>query len=179
MAVRRRTIPFAALGAVVGAALLLTVVAGPSLVSSTSPHIIWLSPRGWVAGQNNAGGQLSLSSPRGDEEHVTTDTPGEGQWVDYPLQLSNQLRIKRVITCYKVDNAASFISTVRLDRSKVPPTATVMYDDGVALTNTAGACHTGVSTDIAVSGEITLTMDLSFSSTGHAIDIGAVGIVTN
>lgn len=179
MVVRRRAVPMAALAAGLGAALILTVVVGPSLVSSTSPHIIWLSPSGWVPGDNGAGGHLSLSSPSGDEEHVTTDTPGDFQWVSYPLQLSNQLRIKRVITCYKVDNTASFISQVRLSRSKIPPTATVMYDDPSDLKSTAGACHTGIAGDVAVSGEITLSLRLKYGSTGHAIDIGAIGIVTN
>jgi hypothetical protein len=149
-------------------------------VEAASPHVIWLSPRAWVAGQNIAGGHLTLTSPSGDEQHVTTDTAGDLQWVDYPLQISNQDKIKQVVTCYKVDNARSFISQVRLSRSKIPPTATVVYDDPTDLTSTTGACHNGmVVSFIPVTGEITVSLRLNFASTADAIDIGAVGVVTN
>ena len=156
----------------VGSILVLTTA-----TAATSTHTIWLSPRGFVTAQNLAGGHLSMGSPSGDEEHVTTDTTGDLQWVSYPLQLSNGLKIKQVITCYKVDNASSFISQVRLTTSKVPPTATVVYDDPTDLTSTAGACHAGQHSSISVNGEITLSLRLNFSSTGHAIDIGAIGVV--
>ena len=170
----------AAAVAALSAILALTVAFGSPLVSAVSPHVIWLSPRAFVAGQNIAGGHLALSSPSGDEQQVTTDTVGDLQWVDYPLQLSNQLKIKQVITCYKLDSAASFISQVRLSRSKSPPTSTVVYDDGTDLTSTTGACHNGmVASFISVSGEITLSLRLNYASTGDAIDIGAIGIVTN
>lgn len=180
MIARRRVLgPSAAALAAAGALLVVTVLAGSPAASGASPHIIWLSPRGFVTGQNIAGGHLTLSSPSGDEEHVITDTVGDLQWVSYPLQISNQLKIRQVITCYKVDNATSYISQVRLTRSKIPPTATVVYDDPADLTSTGGACRTGMMVSpISVSGAITLSLRLKFSSTTHAIDIGAIGIVT-
>jgi hypothetical protein len=153
---------------------MLIVTTGATAITT---HTIWLSPRGFVTGQNLAGGHLSLSSPSGDEEHVTTDTAGDLQWVQYPLQLSSAVNIKQVITCYKVDNAASFISQVRLTRSKIPPTSLVMYDDPANLTSTAGSCRSGLHSSIPVNGAITLSLRLDFSSTAHAIDIGAIGLV--
>ena len=166
--------------AVVGllAVLALVLATGGPLVSAAPPHIIWLSPQAFQAGQNIAGGHLSFSSPSGDEQHVTTDTVGDLQWVDYPLQLSNQLKVTQVITCYKLDSPRSFISQVRLSRSKIPPTATVVYDDGTDLTSVAGACRNGkVVPGISVSGEITLSLRLNYAATSSAINIGAIGLV--
>jgi hypothetical protein len=176
---RRRIFgPLMAALVALGAVLALALTSGAPLVSGTSPHVIWLSPQAFVAGQNIAGGHLTLSSPSGDEQQVTTDQVGDLQWVVYPLQLSNQSKIRQVITCYKLDSANSFISQVRLARSKIPPTATVVYDDGTDLKSTAGACHNGkVVSGISISGEITLSLRLNFAATSNAIDIGAIGLV--
>jgi hypothetical protein len=173
---RRLTLPAAAL---TGAAVLLGVLlATGTSATAVSPHVIWLSPQAFLAGQNIAGGHLSFSSPSGDEQQVTTDRVGDLQWTDYPLQISNQNKILRVITCYKLTSASSFISQVRLASSKVPPTATVVYDDPTDLTSTAGTCHTGMLVaPISVTGEVTLSLRLNFGSTSDAIDIGAVGLV--
>jgi hypothetical protein len=169
---------------VVGAALaglvaVSSAIVATSVVDAAPKYIVWLSPRGFVTGQNIAGGNLTLTSPSGDEEHITTDKAGDLQWVNYPLQLPNDRKIVQVIVCYKLDDATSFISQVRLTMSTIPPTATVMYDDGTDLTSTAGACRSGmVVSGIAVKGEITLGLRLNYASTNHAIDVGAIGIVT-
>ena len=173
MLTRTRAVAVAVAGLIAVSSILVLT----SATAATSTHTIWLSPRGFVTAQNIAGGHLSLASPSGDEEQVTTDTVGDLQWVSYPLQLSNGVKIRQVITCYKVDNASSFISQVRLTTSKVPPTATVVYDDPTDLTSTAGGCHAGKHASISINGEITLSLRLNFSSSGHAIDIGAIGVV--
>lgn len=179
MLARRRVLgPTLAALAAVSAVLVASILAGLPAASGASPYIIWLSPTGFEAGQNLAGGNLTLTSPSGDEAYVTTDTAGDLQWVTYPLQISNQLKIKQVITCYKNDHATSYISQVRLGRSKIPPTATVVYDDAANLTSTGGACRNGIIVSpITVSGEITLSLRLNFSATAHAIHLGAIGIV--
>jgi hypothetical protein len=170
--------PVAAVVAGILAVVALAVTVGAPDVTGAPPKIIWVSPRAFVAGQNIAGGTLTLTSPSGDEQHVTTSTAGDLQWVDLPLQLPNSARIKRVITCYKVDAPTSFISQVRLSTSTVPPTATVMYDDPTDLTSTAGACRYGMTVSgIPVNGEFTLSLRLDFGSTNEAIDLGAIGIV--
>jgi hypothetical protein len=166
-----------------GTAALVAFVAlgmsvGASDVAGAPTKIYWVSPRAFVVGQNIAGGTLTMSSPSGDEQHVTSDKVGDLQWVDLPLQLPNSAKIKRVITCYKVDAPTSFISQVRLTTSTVPPTATVVYDDPTDLTSTVGACRYGTSVSpIPINGEFTLALRLNFGSTQEAIDLGAIGIV--
>jgi hypothetical protein len=155
-----------------------SIVVFSAVVEAAPKQIIWLSPRAFVAGQNIAGGQLTMSSPSGDEQHVTTNKAGDLQWIDYPLQISSLLKPTQVIVCYKVDNAASYISQVRLSMSTIPPTATVMYDDGTDLTSTTGACRSGmIVSGIAIKGEMTLSLRLNYASPNDAIDIGSVGIV--
>jgi hypothetical protein len=165
------------MAALVAVVALSLAVSAPD-VSGAPPKIIWVSPRAFVLGQNIAGGNLTMTSPSGDEQHVTTDKVGDLQWVMLPLQLPNSAKIKRVITCYKLDAATSYISQVRLATSTVPPTATVMYDDGTDLTSTTGVCRYGTTVSpIPVNGEFTLSLRLNFGSTSEAIDIGAIGIV--
>ena len=178
--VSARTIraPLAAVSAAAVAIVALGVAVGAPDVAGGPPKIYWVSPRAFLAGQNLAGGILTLSSPSGDEQHVTTDKVGDMQWVDLPLQLPNSAKIRRVITCYKVDAPTSFISQVRLSTSTYPPSATVAYDDGADLTSTTGVCRYGVSVAaIPVNGEFTLSLRLDFGSTQEAIDLGAIGIV--
>jgi hypothetical protein len=178
--VRMRTIrvPLAAVSAAVLAVVALSVAVGAPDAAGGPPKIIWVSPRAFVVGQNIAGGTLTLSSPSGDEQHVTTDKVGDSQWVDLPLQLPNSAKIRRVITCYKVDAPTSFISQVRLSTSTYPPSATVMYDDATDLTSTTGVCRYGMTVaPIPVNGEFTLSLRLNFGSTASCVDLGAIGIV--
>lgn len=160
------------------AVVALSVAVGAPDAAGAPPKILWVSPLAFVPGQNIAGGVLTLSTPSGDEQHVTTNKVGDLQWIDLPLQLSNTMKIRRVITCYKVDAPTSFISQVRLATSTVPPTATVMYDDPTDLVSTSGQCRYGMTVaPIPVNGEFTLSLRLNFGSTNEAIDLGAIGIV--
>ncbi len=175
---RRIRAPLAAGLAGLVAVVALSMAVGAPDVEGAPTKVIWVSPRAFVLGQNIAGGVLTMSSPSGNEQHVTTNKVGDLQWVDLPLQLSNTIKIKRVITCYKLDAATSYISQVRLASSTFPPTATVKYDDGADLLSTTGACHYGMTVSpIPVNSEFTLSLRLNFGSTNEAIDLGAIGIV--
>lgn len=114
----------------------------------------------------------------GNTLRVTASEPGDLQWVDVPLALPSDLKIKQVTVCYSVEDETSFISQVRLSKETVPPTALVVHDDGTDLTSTTPTCATSaIGGGLTVDAAFTLSLRLDFASTDHEIDIGAVGLL--
>ena len=150
----------------------------PGVPPPVLDRTLWISPL-----DASADATSTLMFDRGsfgNTLRVTTSAPGDLQWVNVPLALPSDLRIKRVIVCYSVDDAASFISQVRLSKETLPPTAFVVHDDGTDLTSTVATCAaapTGGMAGLVVDAAFTLNLRLNFASVAHSIDIGAVGLV--
>jgi hypothetical protein len=136
---------------------------------------LWISPLGFVAPGRSA---LSLErGAAGDTLTVTTSKAGDLQWLSLPLSVPADLRIKKVIICYRVANERSLITQVRLGQERIPPTALVVHDDAARLSSTKGACYESVVRGVRPEGAITLALRMNFTDTSDAIDIGAIGLV--
>lgn len=104
---------------------------------------------------------------------MTTTEAGPSQWLGLPLSVPLGATIKKITVCYSVTNPASFISQIRLTQQVLPPSATVVHDDGTDLVSTVPVCATSLA-NVIVNGAITLNLRLDFASTAHSILIGSV-----
>lgn len=154
---------------------------GPPGAAGAPPPVLdrtlWVSP---LDATSEPGLLIFDAGSAGNTLRVMTSAPGDLQWMDVPLALPSDLRVKRVIVCYRATNAASFISQVRLSKQTTPPTAFVVHDDPTDLASTTPTCAsspTGGAAGLAVDGAYTLNLRLNFSSVAHSIHVGAVGVV--
>jgi hypothetical protein len=113
----------------------------------------------------------------GNTLQVTSTRAGDLQWLSQPLHLQDRFQIRGVIVCYDLSNARSFISQIRLAEESIPPTATVIRDDGTDLLSTDPECVTSSVASHIPNGAITLSLRLNYGSAGDRIDIGALGVV--
>jgi len=136
---------------------------------------LWISPLAFQAGQ--FGGNLTFDRGSfGDTLTIGSTAAGDLQWVNAPLSLPSDLKVKQVTVCYSDASAASFISQVRLAKETVPPSSLVVLDDPTDLTSTAPVCASTPLTSISVDGAFTLSLRMNFASTSDTVSIGAVGI---
>ena len=153
---------------------------GPAGVVTVEDFTVWISPLNMVASPNGSSNSYLVLKRGGfgDTLQVTTTVAADLQWLALPLQVPNNLTIKGVTVCYDLTNEASFISQVRLSEETVPPSATVVHDDGTDLTSTDPTCYDSpVSGGIQPNGAITLSLRLNFANMTNRIDIGAIGIL--
>ena len=67
-------------------------------------HTVWLSP---LDATTEKPGLLLERGFFGATLRVTASAPGDLQWVDFPLTLPSDRKIKRVTVCYSVTDPAS------------------------------------------------------------------------
>ncbi|MBZ0298124.1 MAG: collagen-like protein [Anaerolineae bacterium] len=139
----------------------------------------WYSPLGMQGDVNSAGVSYLTLLPGafGNTLRVTTTQPGDLQWLMLPFVEQDNLKIKKVIVCYDLSSANSFISQVRLSEETLPPSALVKHDDPTDLTSTDPVCAESVVNNYQPNGAVTLSLRLNFASTADRIDIGAIGLV--
>jgi hypothetical protein len=128
----------------------------------------------------NAAGNTNLVFLRGafgNTLRVRTTQAGDLQWVNLPLIVGDNLKIKAVKVCYDLSSASSYISQVRLAEETVPPSAIVKHDDGTDLTSTDPVCVESAVTNYQPAGSVTLSLRLNFANTNDHVDIGAIGLV--
>jgi hypothetical protein len=140
-----------------------------------SAYTLWISALGILA---PTGSSLSLEKGRsGDTVTITCGKVGDLQWVLLPLTVPSNVKIKKVIVCYRVSNERSYLKQVRLSEERIPPTATVMHDDGTDLKSTTGACYESRVNSLQVGGALTLALRLNFTNLADSISVGAIGLV--
>ncbi|MAS37014.1 MAG: hypothetical protein CL610_23645 [Anaerolineaceae bacterium] len=151
----------------------------PGEAAPIEDFTLWYSALSMIAEENTSGlTRLVLNrGGMGNTLRVTTTLAGDLQWLSLPLVVPDDRNIKSVIVCYQLSNADSYISQVRLSEETVPPSATVIHDDGADLTSTDGECAESDVTDFQPDGGMTLSLRLNFADTTSAIDIGAIGLV--
>jgi hypothetical protein len=105
-------------------------------------------------------------------------TPGAFKWISMSLRLPENITVDKVIVCYQVSNARSFISQIRLSEMATPDHALVLYDDPTRLQSTTPVCYSSVTGGIApASGAaVALELRLNFQNTADKIFLGAVGV---
>jgi hypothetical protein len=141
----------------------------------SSEYTLWMSPLGLLAPTRSS---LSLDKgSSGDSVTITSAKVGDLQWMLLPLTVPSNVKIKKVIVCYKVSNERSFLKQVRLTEERIPPTATVMHDDGVELKSTTGDCYESQVGSLKARGALTLALRLNITDVGDSISLGAIGLV--
>ena len=152
---------------------------GPSGASLVLEDLtMWFNPLSMVPSESVTGNtNLVLNRGAfGNTLRVRTSRAGDLQWLDLPLDVADALSIEAVIVCYSVTSESSFISQVRLSEETVPPSATVVHDDGTDLTSVEGECAESAVSDYQPNGALTVSLRLNFADTTSAIDIGAIGL---
>jgi uncharacterized protein YceK len=157
---------------VVSLVMLLGLLAMP-FAASTADHAIWHSPL--TASTGTAELTIEPGSPT-TTIRVTTDQPGDYQWVQFGLVLPSSVVIDSVILCYELASPGSFISQIRLTRTTTPDVAYVFHDDGTDLTDPGPACYSSYVGGAPIGATITLALRLNFASTQDWIDIGGIAI---
>jgi hypothetical protein len=113
----------------------------------------------------------------GNTLEVACTSIGDLKWIALPFLLPADRVIKKVLVCYQLSNARSFISQVRLTKETLPPSAVVQHDDPTDLTSTIPALYESAVGNVATDGAITLELRLNFTNTADKVSIGAIGIV--
>lgn len=154
--------------------------AGPAGGAAGGTATIWYSALAMEATASGAG-TTNLELVRGASGNtlrVTTTQTGDLQWIHLPLIVSNHQTITGIIVCYRLADATSFISQVRLAEETLPPSALVQHDDGTDLTSVDPVCAESAVSNYQPNGAVTLSLRLNFAGTGtaHRIDIGAIGV---
>ena len=140
------------------------------LGTKESANIIWFSPLQFQPDKN-----LTIKK-YADSIHIYTTNPGDLQWIDLPLVLPSNVKIKKVMLYYKLSNSKSFISQVRLTETTKPSTALVKHDDGTDLTSTTATHYYSHVGALQPNGAITLCLRLNFADVSDRIEIGGIGI---
>ncbi|MBD3237481.1 MAG: T9SS type A sorting domain-containing protein [Candidatus Eisenbacteria bacterium] len=154
--------------------LLATVGLLVPLSVAEADYNIWHSPLTGVT--NDSRLTIDYSLP-GTGLHVTTDSPGDLQWVTMTLTLPSNVTIEGITLCYELASSQSYISQIRLARMQTPDYALVIHDDGTDHTDPGPRCVYSDAASLPVEGAITIALRLNFASTDHWIDIGAISIV--
>jgi len=138
---------------------------------------MWVSPLNFVSSGASTDPLQFVRGNLGNALEVRTSAATVSEWIKLPLLLPTNRSIKKVMVCYKLSSAASFISQVRLTQMREPPTAFVMHDDGTDLTSTTAVCYESNVGNLRPEGAITLNLRLSFASVDDTIMIGGIGVV--
>lgn len=154
-------------------AAILGLIVTP-FAASQGAYTIWHSPLTGVSDDPRL--TIDYSLP-GTGLHVTTNSPGDLQWVTIALTIPSNVEIEGVVVCYELASAQSFISQVRLTRMTTPDYALVIHDDPTDLTDPGPTCYLSNVYSAPVEGTISLAFRLNFTSAQHWVDIGAIGIV--
>ncbi|MGH7840107.1 MAG: hypothetical protein ACRETH_00525 [Steroidobacteraceae bacterium] len=161
-------------------ALALTVgLGGRALAGSngSSSHVQWVNHFDLQSGDPSVTQTSSLSTNSGVGGGltglvITSTTPGNvdsfggDKVVQMALQLQPQTRISRVVVCYELTSANSFIDQIRLAQVQNPPAvALVRLDDATPLTNVGPVCVASVGTSIKPSnGSVLLSLRVNFAA---------------
>jgi len=138
-------------------------------------YTLWTSALGLLAPTDSS---LSLEKGRvGNTVVITSAKVGDLQWVLLPLTVPSNVKIKKVIVCYRVSNERSHLKCVRLTVERIPPTATVQHDDGADLKSTTGACYESRVNSLQVGGALNLALRLNFTNLADSVSVGAIGLV--
>lgn len=157
----------------IAAALLASLLAWAS--SASADYAIWLHP----ALATPEGSTLTVSHIGGPAITVTTNTPGDLQWLDFPVIIPSNVQINSVQLCYKVSDPSSYISQIRIAQMREPPLDFVYLDDGTDLTSTTATCVTSAGPTggpFSPAGMITVELRLNFANVAHTITIGALAL---
>jgi hypothetical protein len=142
---------------------------------SPADYTLWTSAFGFIAPAHSA---LSIERGfSGNTIRITSSRVGDLQWIDLPLSIPSNVSIQKVIVCYQLSNARSFISQVRLSEEREPPGAVVRHDDGTDLKSTTAVCYESHVKSLKPKGAITLSLRLNFMDSADHIDIGAIGLL--
>jgi hypothetical protein len=136
---------------------------------------IWISPTGYVSGDNTL--QIDYSSVTHPNTIIRcTKLGGAPKWISMGIPLSSGATITGVTICYQVSNARSSIAQVRLTEMTTPDTAIVRYDEATTLNSTAPVCHTGKPISFSPVAAVSLELRLEFANLADQIVLGGVGV---
>lgn len=140
-------------------------------------YTVWLSPLNFVSAARPDRDTLTLVRGFvGDSLQITSSEPGDLKWISLSLPVPSNRTINKVMVCYQLSDAGSFISQVRLTEMKEPPSAVVRHDDPTDLTSTEPTCYESDVSGLQPEGAITLSLRLNFGSTADTITLGAIGV---
>lgn len=141
--------------------------------TSWADYTIWHSP---ISAQTNDS-RLTIETGYANVDiDVYTSSPGDLQWITIPLTLPSNVEITGVTVCYEYENAANFISQIRLGTMTIPHLNLVQHDDPTDLPGPGPDCAFSAVNNLPVEGTVSLSLRLNYSTTGEWIAIGAVGI---
>jgi hypothetical protein len=138
-------------------------------------EMIWLSPNDFVTGDPS----LSLIYPSVAHAgvHVRASAVGDLKWISLGLRVPTRHEVVAVSIGYRLSNARSFISQVRLVEMRTPERAVVRHDDGTDLLSTEPATYRSELTGgYRPDGAVSLHLRLRFQDTADVISLGAVGL---
>lgn len=151
--------------------LLLLFLGG--LIAPADAYTIWHSPLTFTTAEPSL--TIEPSSPS-TTIRVTTDTPGDLQWIDLGLVLPSNVQVDSITICYELRDSNSFISQVRLGQLTTPDFDIVIWDDPTDLTDVGPTCYTSNKGFFTPEATTTLSLRLNYADTGHWIDIGGIGV---
>lgn len=105
---------------------------------------------------------------------VTSASPGTNRMIVLGLPLPSDVVIDAITICYENPNALNFISAIRLTSMTTPNTFTILHDDPTNLNAVGAHCSRSEVGGDAVTGTITLTLDIDYAQSNASVYIGGI-----